>query len=243
MVRYGERLQIGDKMSIYNVYCDESCHLENDRLSIMALGCVWCAKDEIKRLSSEINQIKKEYNANGELKWTKVSISREKFYLRLVDWFFEQESLNFRTLVVKNKNKLNHEYFNQGSHDNFYYKMYFSLLNKILSPTNNYNIYIDIKDTRSRFKLQKLKDVLCNNVYDFTNTMINNIQNIHSHESHLMQFVDFLLGAVTYRNRDLNSNKAKVNIIQTLENKLGYSLICSTPLKNEKFNLFMFSPR
>jgi len=26
----------------YNVYCDESCHLQNDGLSVMVLGAVWC---------------------------------------------------------------------------------------------------------------------------------------------------------------------------------------------------------
>jgi len=110
------------------------------------MGCIWCDKKESKIFSEEINKIKEKYNAKGELKWTKVSISQQDFYRGLVHWFFEKKTLNFRALVVKNKEKLNHDFFNQGSHDNFYYKMYFSLLNKILSPTNNYNIYIDIKD-------------------------------------------------------------------------------------------------
>jgi len=29
-------------MVIYNVYCDESCHLENDDMSVMVLGGVTC---------------------------------------------------------------------------------------------------------------------------------------------------------------------------------------------------------
>ncbi len=27
---------------IFNVYCDESCHLENDQQNVMVLGAVWC---------------------------------------------------------------------------------------------------------------------------------------------------------------------------------------------------------
>ena len=27
---------------IFNIYCDESCHLENDREKAMVLGAVWC---------------------------------------------------------------------------------------------------------------------------------------------------------------------------------------------------------
>lgn len=28
-------------MTEYNIYCDESCHLENDRQPIMVLGGMW----------------------------------------------------------------------------------------------------------------------------------------------------------------------------------------------------------
>ncbi len=27
----------------FNVYCDESCHLENDHQKAMVLGVVWCS--------------------------------------------------------------------------------------------------------------------------------------------------------------------------------------------------------
>ena len=37
--------------------------------------------------------------------------------------------------------------------------MQFSLLNRILSPDSRYAIYLDIKDTRSRLKLHKLREV------------------------------------------------------------------------------------
>lgn len=26
----------------FNLYCDESCHLENDHQKVMVLGAVWC---------------------------------------------------------------------------------------------------------------------------------------------------------------------------------------------------------
>ena len=26
----------------YNIYCDESCHLQNDNSNVMVLGAVWC---------------------------------------------------------------------------------------------------------------------------------------------------------------------------------------------------------
>ncbi|MFN2268319.1 MAG: DUF3800 domain-containing protein [Desulfonatronovibrio sp.] len=228
---------------IYNVYCDESCHLENDKQPIMLLGAVWCQQNAVEGLSKEMQGIKEKHQALGELKWSKVSAARQEFYLELVDWFFANELLHFRGLVVLNKNQLNHEKFNRGSHDDFYYKMYFSLLSKILNPGQSYNIYLDIKDTRSRLKLQKLKEVLCYDKYDFTSQMIGQLQNIRSHESQLLQLCDFFLGALSYTHRRLTSNAAKLKIISHLESKLGRSMMSSTPLIEDKFNLFLFTPR
>lgn len=230
-------------MEIYNIYCDESCHLENDRQPIMGLAATWCPESERSRISQELLAIKRKHEAIGELKWTKVSKSKEAFYLELVNWFFKENSLHFRALIVLNKQKLNHSYFNKNSHDTFYYKMYFSLLNKLLSPDNQYNIYIDIKDTRSRLRTKKLKEILCNNVFDFTGGMISKIQNIRSEESYVIQLTDFFLGALTYKYRDLRRNETKRKIITLIESKVKYPLTGSTPLREEKFNLFLFSPQ
>ncbi|MDA3807955.1 MAG: DUF3800 domain-containing protein [Thiomicrorhabdus sp.] len=227
----------------FNVYCDESCHLENDSQPVMLLGAIWCPQVEVVRLSREVQDMKMRHKATGELKWAKVSNSRLSFYLELIDWFLAEAPLHFRSLVVLHKERLNHAQFNDGSHDDFYYKMYFSLLSKILSPDERYNIYLDIKDTRSRLKLRKLKEVLCNDRYDFTSQMIGHLQNIRSHEAHLLQVCDFLLGAVSYRHRKLVDNPAKVEVIRHLEERLGRDLLHSTSLREEKLNLFLFTPR
>jgi len=227
---------------IYNVYCDESCHLENDRQPVMLMGAIWCPKSHVRKISTEIRELKSKHNARGELKWVKVSKARQRFYLELVDYFFSTPQLHFRCLVVDDKSKLNHDYFNLGSHDTFYYKMYYSMLKTILSPENRYHIYIDIKDTLSQNKVNKLRQVLCNNVYDFTRQMIVNIQHIRSHESELLQLADLLIGAVSYKNRKLNKNLAKVIIVNSIEKKIDQSLCLSTSLFKDKFNLFVFTP-
>lgn len=138
--------------TLNNIYCDESCHLENDRQPIMALGATWCPQEEVRRLSRELRDIKNRHHARGELKWTKVSASHLPFYLELVDWFLAEQPLHFRGLVVLDKQKLNHAVFNQGDHDLFYYKMQFLLLSKILSPDSQYFIYLDIKEVGSELE-------------------------------------------------------------------------------------------
>ena len=228
---------------IYNIYCDESCHLEHDHQPLMLLGGVWCRMSDVKKHNESIREIKKKHGARGELKWNKVSKSKQNFYLELVEFFFSTPGLNFRCLVVDDKSKLDHSYFNFGSHDSFYYKMYFFLLRNILSPKNHYNIYLDMKDTRSQRKIDTLKEVLCNNVHDFEKDMIQRLQHIRSHEVELLQLADFLLGAISYCCRGLRNNSAKVAVVQKVRALSGLALTHSTPPWEGKFNLFFFSPK
>ncbi|MCX5867705.1 MAG: DUF3800 domain-containing protein [Proteobacteria bacterium] len=226
-----------------NIYCDESCHLEHDHQPVMLFGAVWCPKSEVINISSSIRDLKKKFNARGELKWIKVSPSRIKFYLEIIDYFFSNKSLNFRALVVEDKSKLDHSYFNQGSHDSFFYKMYFQLLRNIINDQQKYSIYLDMKDTRSQKKIDTLKGILCRNFHDFDLDLIERIQHVRSHESEILQITDFLLGAVSYRNRKLASNKAKLEVIKKICENAGTELNKTTPPWEEKFNIFVFSPR
>ena len=57
------------------------------------------------------------------------------------------------------KSRINNEAFG-CSYDDFYYKMYYYLLNHNLNNLYNYNVYLDIKDTLSAYKVNKLKDIL-----------------------------------------------------------------------------------
>lgn len=225
------------------IYCDESCHLEHDHIEVMGLGAVKVPQSHIRLVSNQLRDIKARHNARGELKWTKVSMSRLDFYQEVVDWFIESDALSFRTLIVPNKSELNHDAFNDGSHDEFYYKMYFSLLNKMLSPSEHYSIYLDIKDTRSKFKVARLREILCNNVYDFTGEMISKIQHARSHELEIMQLTDFLLGAAVYANRGITSNSAKLHIVKRLSERGGVNMLKSSPLSETKYNIFIWKAR
>ncbi|MBM3211248.1 DUF3800 domain-containing protein [Candidatus Poribacteria bacterium] len=46
----------------YNIYCDESCHLEKDKQKAMVLGCIVLPCDMVKTVSDEIKAIKKKKN-------------------------------------------------------------------------------------------------------------------------------------------------------------------------------------
>ena len=225
----------------YNIYCDDSCHMEHDRPPVMVLGAVWCPLEKAHEISVHIRELKKSHGLSTtfEIKWTKVSQGQQAFYLDLLDYFFDNDDLHFRALVVQDKSKLQHELYEQ-THDTWYYKMYFEMLKVILEPQSCYRIYLDIKDTRSAVKTSKLHDVLCNNIYDFQRQIIERVQTVRSHEVEILQFTDMLIGAVSYVNRGLSGNTAKAALVERMRERSGYSLTKTTLLKESKVNLFMW---
>ncbi|MCB1678520.1 MAG: DUF3800 domain-containing protein [Halioglobus sp.] len=182
---------------IFNVYCDESCHLENDHQKAMVLGAIWCPLDKSREVAVRLREIKLKHGlAPGfEVKWTKVSPAKTGLYLDLVDYFFDDVDLHFRALIVPDNSKLRHDAIPGQDHDTWYYKMYFDMLKVIFRPDARYRVYLDIKDTRGAEKVAKLHEVLCNNIYDFSRKVIERVQLVHSHEIEQLQLADLLIGA------------------------------------------------
>lgn len=226
-----------------NIYCDESCHLANDSMRCMILGALWCSTSSASRFNAEIAAIKTRHNLSRyfEIKWTKVSKGKLEFYLELLDYFFDNNSLGFRAWVIPDKSILRHDDFNQ-THDDWYYKMYFYLLRNLIDTRYSYNIYLDIKDTRSRQKLHKLDEVIRNAHYDFSRDIIKRTQHVHSHDINLMQLADLLIGALSYHHRQLTGSKAKLAIIDKIKERTGFSLNTSTLPTEKKFNLCLWRP-
>jgi len=216
---------------IYNLYCDESCHLENDGKKYMLLGYVSCPYPQIKEHSENIKKIKQKFNFFGEMKWSKISNSNISFYSEIIDYFFDKH-LNFRALIV-NKTTINKERFSD-SFDDFYYKMYWQLIIHKIDTLNRYNIYLDIKDSLSATKVHKLKQILNMNLQ-----VIDRLQNIRSHESLLLQMCDVILGAISYNLNQENKNRsAKIELIDRIKKKTKHDLLTSTEKSMDKFNLF-----
>lgn len=228
---------------VFNIYCDESCHLENDRKDIMVLGAIWCPFEAAKGTFVDLRRIKSSHGLSKdfEIKWTKSSPGKLDLYQDVLKYFFTNENLHFRALIAKGKNKLKHEKFQQD-HDTWYYKMYFHMLRIILNPKACYKIYLDIKDTGNNQKIKKLHDVLCSNVYDFSHTIIQKVQPVRSHEIEIIQIVDLLIGAISYLHRGLSTSEAKLELLEYIKKTSGYSLKFSTLVREEKFNLFVWTP-
>lgn len=233
---------------MWEIFCDESCHLENDHNDIMVLGAISCPKNIKKTIYNDIRNIKVKHGISSwfEIKWTKVSNSKIEFYLELVDYFFKTNELQFRGIVATGKKTLNHGKFG-NTYDDWYYKMYYYLLNPIISSERKYRIFIDIKDTLGGRKIKKLHEVLSNSKYDFNKEIIKDIKQINSAESEILQLCDLFIGAISYYNRGLyyfGNNEAKKQLIREIMTNTGKSsLSLKTSLYERKFNLFIWEPQ
>ncbi len=215
----------------FNIYCDESCHLENDHKKYMLIGSISVAYNQLKRHNDRIKTIKDKYSFYSEIKWSGVSSSQYQFFKEIVDYFFDTD-IRFRALVV-DKTQVQNEKFGQDF-DTFYYKMYYQLLNHKKNSEYAHNVYLDIKDTLSANKVNKLKEIL-----NIKYGVFRNVQNIHSKESLMMQLADLIMGAISYElNNDEKKVTAKRNIIEKIKQHSKHSLNASTGYSEKKLNLF-----
>ncbi len=56
---------------VFNVYCDESCHLKHDNQAVMTLGAVWCSLEKTSEIATRLREIKEQHNLpkDFEIKW------------------------------------------------------------------------------------------------------------------------------------------------------------------------------
>ena len=223
---------------VINVYCDESAHLPNDHQAVMLLGAVWCPQDKLKEINRDLREIKTRHGLppHFEVKWSKVSPGQASLYRAVADYFFDTDDLHFRALVVPDKARL----LNSATGEDFdarYYGLYFEMLKVLFSPKSKYEIYVDIKDSRSAERLRHLHEALCNDMYDFDREIIVRLQTVRSHDVELIPMADLLMGAVGYANRALRTNAAKAALMEQVQGRSGHSLTQNTLVRDEKISL------
>ena len=221
----------------FNLYCDESTHLIHDGHPYMLLSYISIAYPQIRLAKEEIKAIKRKFNYTEELKWTNVHSATYKVYAELVDWFFMND-LEFRAVVV-DKSQIDEKRADYSFND-FYFRMYFQLLHTKVDFQNRYNVFLDIKDTCSGEKLEKMKKIMS------YNSSIGTLQFIPSRESVFIQLADVLMGAINYNLRiqkgDVKGNViAKIKLIEKIKRHSNISLNTTTPLSRNKFNLFFIT--
>ena len=220
------------------VYCDETLpDLFTTTKTIdkrLMIGSLWIEAELKDNFKEKIKELRVKYNCWGEIKWTKVSVSKETFYLELVDLFFSYGmQARFRVIGINPKQ------VNWAMHGNDrelgFYKFYYFLLEKWLHDFNEYTIYCDSKVNRDLSRLNKLHEILETATW---NANIKRVQALPSNEVVLIQIADLFLGATSAKvNAITHTNKAKINLIAHIEKHLGRQ-IGPTTMSEQKWNLF-----
>lgn len=232
----------------YTFYVDESCHLEHDGFPVMCVGYIKVPDEKIAEYKDAIKQIKRKHHLLQEIKWNTVSYTHLPLYKEIIDYFFSSR-MEFRCILVTYKDRLDKKAFMNGDPDNFYYKMIYNLLyspytNKY-DGTQEYKVFLDLKDTRGRERLDKIQTVFQNNLGG--ESPFAHMQHIQSYESQFIQLADLLIGAIAYSARGLSqkagASRCKTALVDYLEQQSGYTLNEGSEPGEQKFNIFNHQPR
>lgn len=216
----------------YNFYCDESCHLRNDGKQFMILGYISAPYNKVKKFKEDIKSLRLKHRNSLEVKWTHLSQWNYPFYSELLDLFFDRTDIRFRAIIVDKSKYIADKCDND--YDKFYYLMYYQLIYHMLDVGYNYNVYLDIKDDLSTYRIEELKKIL-----NVQMGVIEKIQHVRSHELDILQLCDLFIGAISYNLNDSNKiSQPKLRLIAKLKNLSGTDLENTTYKSMRKFNLF-----
>jgi len=222
----------------YEIYCDE-VHPEvftsaNPTAQYLMIGSLWVPAELRGQIKQRIGDLRQQYQTWGEIKWSKVSPSRQNFYLALINLFLDYDKeLRFRCIAV-DRHQVNLELHENDAELGFY-KFYYQLLHHWILDFNEYSVFCDAKSNRNPKRLPVLQSCLARASLSST---IAGVQSLPSREVVLIQLCDLLLGAASSRLNDtLHADTAKHALVQALEAGLRRRL-SPTHKTEEKFNIF-----
>jgi len=226
----------------FEVYCDESRQeLFKTRPSgeyYVLIGGLWIPAERRPDFKAAIRSLREKHDVKGEFKWNRVSPSRLPFYRALVRLFFDQEDMRFRVIVLPLENLDSvtvHAPEHEPDCELMFYKFYYQLLHHWILDQNVYRVFVDVRTNRAGNRVQVLQR--CLGYSNLLSTV--SVQALPSDELDLMQLADVLIGAVGYKFHKLDTSKAKLAVVQEIEQLLGRPIHGTGP-GEEKFNVFHF---
>ncbi len=220
----------------YVVYCDESRHDHSAVNPYMAIGGMWLPRSLKESLTKEFRKLRAEVGLKGEVKWSKVSAKKLDAYQKLVDFFFDQEDLRFRVILV-DQSKVDVKTFHGNDRELGFYKFYFEMLEKWILPDHQYLILLDYKRNAGADRYTTLRRVLDNATKG--KAWIDDLTVIDSHQSPLAQISDLLTGATAAHWCGIKPASPKKTLARYIGNRRGASLKAANAGPTlTKFNIF-----
>ena len=218
------------------VYCDESCHDLSGHHAWMSIGALRLPRERKPGLTRAFRQLCEQHGLRGEVKWTKTSAKHLDDYKALVDFFFGETDLRFRTILVEQA-KVRIGEFHGKDKELAFYKFYYEMLEKWLEERAEYLILLDYKQNQGADRYTTLRRYLERHLRGIA--WIADLTVIDSSESPLAQLCDLLTGAVAAAYNGTRPDGPKSALVQHIADKAGFpTLRTSTGLTAQKFNIF-----
>ncbi len=222
-----------------DIYCDESRLelLTSKQDGFMVIGSLWLPREKRELFKNRIKDAKEKHGFHVEIKWTKISYKMLDFYKELIDIFVEFEEFHFFRAIVVDTDKINFEY-HQNNHDIGFYKFYYQMLVHKMNTAslhNQYYVYVDDKTNKVYKPLPLLKKVLNNAIYTGS---VELIEPRNSRENVFIQYVDVLIGLVSYGYNVEEKRGAKNELYEYAQEKLQSSLSHPTKKDAQPINIF-----
>ncbi|MFC7442609.1 DUF3800 domain-containing protein [Laceyella putida] len=252
-------------MSLITIWGDES---SQNAHKYMVLGTIWEHEAANEEIARDVEQLRQQLGFHREFHWNEMKKYHREAYFRLIDLFIKhmkQGNMQFRALIVDMSNKRNVKA--DDNKETHFYKMFFWLIYKWLTPDNHYDIFLDRKSNSVPGRLQDLEYYLNRKMAaDYVKLIQRHapsanekmklayplvvVRRVESRDGSQapLQLADVLAGAIAYV-RNGHYDKAVANhsrspkraVVEYLEAKLGFSLLdCHARHESEGFNLFCF---
>jgi hypothetical protein len=224
----------------YNLYCDEA---STTGARYMLIGGLWVPWETEPAVRSALSEVRARHNLLAEMKWTKVSQTMLPAYKDFVDVFFAEPALAFKCIVLDTR-ILDYETFHRGDEELGFYKFYFQLVSRNLTPGNLYWLFTDERKNRKPYRLAVLK--LTVNRWWKKRADVEPLHNVEPRRSHgedLIQLTDILLGATAYAWNERMGSRAKLSLIAHIAQRLGWpTLRVATRPTAPKVNIWKWRP-
>ncbi|MBP6965484.1 MAG: DUF3800 domain-containing protein [Armatimonadetes bacterium] len=198
----------------YIIFCDESD--KDGKYYSNFYGGVLVGASQYQRVTDRLNTLKKELNLFGEIKWAKVTQTYLPKYEQMVRAFFEEIIAGkLKVRVMFTQNALEAQGLTEEHIDQEYFILYYQFVKhafglrhlRTTAPQTRLRLYFDqFPDTKE--KVATFKGYLhgLQHTEEFRKAGITiakeDIAEVHSHDHVLLQCLDIVVGAMTFRLND-----------------------------------------
>jgi hypothetical protein len=226
----------------YNIYCDESSITAKRYMLIGGLWVPWHAEDQLR---DTLLHVREKHHLGAEMKWKKVSQSKLVAYKEFVNAYLCAPWVEFKCIVL-DTHMINYRDFHNNDKDLGFYKFYFQIISRNLSPYNLYWLYPDDRSNRHRDSLLTLKRAV-NGWWRNQGVKPNLLQAVeprNSKKDDLLQLADILLGAIASEWNQDASSAGKLELADYIRSHIGCtSLAIATPRSRKKINIWKWEPK